>query len=166
MNKLLLEYLEGEDYQHSLVKMEDIKTNLFPYKLVWNHSKDELISDYLNRVLIHPERWFDEVIPIISQFDYVQTISHSFIINYSDDMVKMTSSILESRLFPSIDEINKYLASSKSRFKKTCIKSINKVVLMSDDLKTNQITWQIKSSEFNIDPKIERDKKLDQILNI
>lgn len=161
----LLEYFESSDIVSSLVKMEEIEINIHPYRIVWDQSKSQLMSDFSKTVSIHPKEWFGEAISIISQFDYVQ-ISHNSYITYSEDGdLKMCSFRSEARRFSNLEEINQYLTNTRSNFKRTALQSINKLIIISDDFKTNQIVWIIRSSEFDFNIKIQRDKKINQILN-
>jgi len=166
MNESLLQYFETSDNNPSLIKIEEIEINLYPYLELWKQSKQQLFTNYLKIISIHPEEWFEEALPVISKFDYVQLLPNSYLISYSEDDLKMTSFQVSVKTFSTLSEIEKYLLDNRSRFKKTALQSINKIITISDDLKTNQIFWRIKSSEFDFNQQLNRDKRIDQILNI
>lgn len=165
MNKSLTEYFESDIINNYLIKIEDINMNCFPYQTIWKQSKNEITTDYVKILYIDTIEWFDEVIPLIAKFDYVQLTTNGGICNYGVDLSLNTISFRsELRKFSSLEEIQEYLISTQNNFKRTCIQSINKIIIISDDFKKNEVIWQIKSSEFDIDIKSIRDKKLNQIL--
>jgi hypothetical protein len=149
-----------------IVKNEDPEINITPYTYLWNNSNKNLVTNYKNFVSIHPDLWFQELLPTLSKFDYIQELPTIEIYKLIDNNIISTLLTVSDFRFNSVEDIEDYLENTKKEFKYTSLYSINKFIIISDDLKSNKIIWDLKISEFNIDRNIQRDKKLDQILNI